>query len=376
MIRWYESFFAVASAPRLWFLVVLDRSRGRPSVTAEAASRAPAGDFVGRRVPAVAPGRRRRHRGLLPGRARRRPLPAARPRPRGPGGPGPPAGRRPQRRARPGPGRDRLQAGPGGGDGLVPGRPAGPGQRGRSRRGDPRAGRGRARRPGRVEVGSVSLPRVLVVDDHAMLREALVELFVHAGFDVAGEAADGADAVALAKQLEPDVVLMDMRLPVLGGLDATRLIKDACPATQVVLLSAFREPGPGAAGRGGRLLRLPGQGRPAGHHPPGPPPGGGLQPSPCSLRRVSARRRVAPARRRGSGRRRRPRPPAPAGPRAGAARPRLDDEFQPVAGAAGPAGCRRAAVDRQGEVDPAAAGVDPPGEAGVETGSRLRQPSR
>ena len=88
----------------------------------------------------------------------------------------------------------------------------------------------------------MSLPRVLVVDDHAMLREALVDLLVHAGFEVAGEAADGADAVALTKQLEPDVVLMDLRMPVLGGLDATRLIKDACPATQVVLLTAFESP--------------------------------------------------------------------------------------------------------------------------------------
>jgi DNA-binding NarL/FixJ family response regulator len=83
---------------------------------------------------------------------------------------------------------------------------------------------------------------VLVVDDHAMLREALVDLLVHAGFEVAGQAADGADAVALAKQLQPDVVLMDLRMPVLGGLDATRLIKEACPATQVVLLTAFDSP--------------------------------------------------------------------------------------------------------------------------------------
>ncbi|HSK36137.1 MAG TPA: response regulator transcription factor [Actinomycetota bacterium] len=88
----------------------------------------------------------------------------------------------------------------------------------------------------------MTLPRLLVVDDHRMLREALVELLVQAGFEVAGEAADGADAVALAKQLEPDVVLMDLRMPVMGGLDATRLIKDACPATQVVLLTAFDSP--------------------------------------------------------------------------------------------------------------------------------------
>jgi DNA-binding NarL/FixJ family response regulator len=82
-------------------------------------------------------------------------------------------------------------------------------------------------------------PRLLVVDDHEMLRKALVDLLVQAGFEVVGEGADGADAVAMAKQLEPDVVLMDLRMPVLGGLDATRLIKDACPATQVVLLTAF-----------------------------------------------------------------------------------------------------------------------------------------
>jgi DNA-binding NarL/FixJ family response regulator len=58
----------------------------------------------------------------------------------------------------------------------------------------------------------------------------------------AGEAGDGADAVALAKQLDPDVVLMDLRMPVLSGLDAAPLVKEACPATQVVPLSAFESP--------------------------------------------------------------------------------------------------------------------------------------
>jgi DNA-binding NarL/FixJ family response regulator len=88
----------------------------------------------------------------------------------------------------------------------------------------------------------MSRPRLLVADDHPMLRAALVDLLVQAGFEVAGEAADGADAVALAKELAPDVVLMDLRMPVLGGLDATRLIKDACPDIQVVLLTAFESP--------------------------------------------------------------------------------------------------------------------------------------
>ena len=88
----------------------------------------------------------------------------------------------------------------------------------------------------------MSRPRLLVVDDHQMLRAALVDLLVQAGFEVVGEAADGADAVALAKQLEPDVILMDLRMPVLSGLDAAPLIREACPATQVVLLSAFESP--------------------------------------------------------------------------------------------------------------------------------------
>jgi two-component system, response regulator PdtaR len=85
-------------------------------------------------------------------------------------------------------------------------------------------------------------PRLLVADDHAMLRAALVDLLTQVGFEVVAQAADGADAVALAKQLDPDVVVMDLRMPVLGGLDATRLIKEARPAAQVVLLTAFESP--------------------------------------------------------------------------------------------------------------------------------------
>jgi DNA-binding NarL/FixJ family response regulator len=88
----------------------------------------------------------------------------------------------------------------------------------------------------------VTRPRLLVVDDHHLVRQALMELLTQAGFEIVGQAADGADAVALAKQLEPDLVLMDLRMPVLGGLDAARLIKHACPAIQVVLLSAFESP--------------------------------------------------------------------------------------------------------------------------------------
>ena len=75
-------------------------------------------------------------------------------------------------------------------------------------------------------------PRVLLADDHARLREALRDLLEETGFEVVGESGDGADAVAMARQLEPDIVVIDLRMPVLNGLDAT----------QVVVLSAFESP--------------------------------------------------------------------------------------------------------------------------------------
>jgi DNA-binding NarL/FixJ family response regulator len=81
--------------------------------------------------------------------------------------------------------------------------------------------------------------RVLAAEDHEGLRGTLVELLDLAGFEVAGSAADGADAVALAEQLTPDAVLMDLSMPVLNGLDATRLLRDALPGTAVVMYSAF-----------------------------------------------------------------------------------------------------------------------------------------
>jgi DNA-binding NarL/FixJ family response regulator len=85
----------------------------------------------------------------------------------------------------------------------------------------------------------VTRPTVLVADDHRQFREALVALLELDGFEVVGQAADGADAVALAKQVRPDVVVMDLSMPVLNGLDATRLVRDALPATPVLVLTAF-----------------------------------------------------------------------------------------------------------------------------------------
>lgn len=83
-------------------------------------------------------------------------------------------------------------------------------------------------------------PRILVVDDHRGVREALVCLLDLVGFDVVGEAGDGADAVALARQVVPDLTLMDLSMPVVGGLDATRMLREALPHMPVVVLTAFQ----------------------------------------------------------------------------------------------------------------------------------------
>jgi DNA-binding NarL/FixJ family response regulator len=84
--------------------------------------------------------------------------------------------------------------------------------------------------------------RILVVDDHQMLREALVGMLAAAGFEVVGAVGDGADATSLAVELTPDVVLMDVSLPVLNGLDATRLLREVVPGVAIVVFSAFDSP--------------------------------------------------------------------------------------------------------------------------------------
>jgi DNA-binding NarL/FixJ family response regulator len=73
---------------------------------------------------------------------------------------------------------------------------------------------------------------VPLADDHTSLREALRDLLEETGFEIVGESGDGADAVAMASQLEPDIVVVDLRMPVLNGLDATRLIRDAVLAAR------------------------------------------------------------------------------------------------------------------------------------------------
>jgi DNA-binding NarL/FixJ family response regulator len=81
--------------------------------------------------------------------------------------------------------------------------------------------------------------RVVIADDQALFRDGVRAVLAGHGIDVVGEAADGADAVELARTLAPDVVLMDLRMPGVGGVEATRQIQALPSPPRVVALTTF-----------------------------------------------------------------------------------------------------------------------------------------
>jgi DNA-binding NarL/FixJ family response regulator len=83
--------------------------------------------------------------------------------------------------------------------------------------------------------------RVLIADDHPLFRDGLRSLLEARGIDVVGEAKNGREAVEQSKRLRPDVVLMDLNMPGLGGLDATRLISAEQTNVKVVVLTASED---------------------------------------------------------------------------------------------------------------------------------------
>ena len=86
--------------------------------------------------------------------------------------------------------------------------------------------------------------RVLIADDHRLFRQGLAELCrAKGGFDVVGQAENGQQAVELARRLKPDVILMDVRMPVLDGVQATGLITAEHPEVHVIVLTMYREDG-------------------------------------------------------------------------------------------------------------------------------------
>jgi len=81
---------------------------------------------------------------------------------------------------------------------------------------------------------------VLLVDDQPLFRDGLrAVLSVQPGIEVVAEAGDGKEAVAIAKRLEPKVALMDLRMPVMNGVEATRSIRSQVPSCQVIVLTTF-----------------------------------------------------------------------------------------------------------------------------------------
>jgi DNA-binding NarL/FixJ family response regulator len=89
----------------------------------------------------------------------------------------------------------------------------------------------------------VSAIRVLVVDDHQVVRQGLrAFLDVQDDIDVVGEAADGAQCVALAERLRPDVVLLDLRMPGADGLEALRALRECGNPARVLVVTSFTEP--------------------------------------------------------------------------------------------------------------------------------------
>jgi DNA-binding NarL/FixJ family response regulator len=79
--------------------------------------------------------------------------------------------------------------------------------------------------------------RLMLADDHRMLREGLGRSMREQGFDVVGEASDGAEAVLMAQRLRPDVILMDVTMPEMDGVEACRQVRIDLPGTQVVMLT-------------------------------------------------------------------------------------------------------------------------------------------
>lgn len=101
---------------------------------------------------------------------------------------------------------------------------------------------------GRYENKHMSAVRVLIVDDTPQVRSDLRTILPLAGeldgldIEIAGEAADGFEAIRLANELHPDVVLMDLNMPRLDGFDATREIKSHSPRTRVLVLTVHTSP--------------------------------------------------------------------------------------------------------------------------------------
>ena len=128
------------------------------------------------------------------------------------------------------------------------------------------AGAGVTRRePGMTAV------RVLAADDQRVVREGLAMLLgLLPDVEVVGTAADGEEVLALAAELRPDVILMDLRMPRMDGVEATRRLRERDPAVKVVVLTTYADDRSVLDALRAGALRLPDQGRGRGRDPAGP----------------------------------------------------------------------------------------------------------
>jgi DNA-binding NarL/FixJ family response regulator len=94
-----------------------------------------------------------------------------------------------------------------------------------------------------AEPRSVGTARLVLVDDDSALRLALHELLVDAGYDVVGEAGDGAAGLAVICEARPDVVLLDLRMPGMGGVEVARQLRELSPNVRVIMFSAYADLG-------------------------------------------------------------------------------------------------------------------------------------
>jgi DNA-binding NarL/FixJ family response regulator len=96
--------------------------------------------------------------------------------------------------------------------------------------------------PADTAVESTMLTKILVVDDNAVIRRFLNTLFKsEADFDVIGEAANGQEAIERAQELHPDVIVLDLSMPVMNGIEAARILKGLMPTVPLIMFSEYGE---------------------------------------------------------------------------------------------------------------------------------------
>lgn len=85
------------------------------------------------------------------------------------------------------------------------------------------------------------MPSVLVVDDSSFMRTTLSNMFAKWGFEVVGKASNGQEAIDLYKELQPDLVTMDVTMPILSGLEAAKEILSEFPEAKIIMVTALRQ---------------------------------------------------------------------------------------------------------------------------------------